>query len=249
MGSSRQHGLDAAFAAAQAGDKHAREAIVARFLPLARSLALRFRGRSEPLDDLIQVACVGLVTAIDRFDPARGLAFSSYAVPTILGELRRHFRDRTWAVHMPRRLQERSAELTKASSALAGDLGRQPTVAELCAATGLGEEEMLDGLQAADAYRSSSLDKPIAAGDEDTLSSMLGTGDDAYADVDARLTFEAAADGLLTRRQRRVLWLQVDQDLTQDEIAAVVGISQMQVSRDLQVARTKLRGALAGSAS
>jgi RNA polymerase sigma-B factor len=232
------------FAAARDGDAAAREELVRRYMPLARSLALRFRGRSEPLDDLVQVAAIGLVIALGRFDPDRGLAFSSFAVPTILGELRRHFRDRTWAVHMPRRLQERSAHLGKVADELARDLGRHPTVDELAARTGLGEEEVLDGLQAGAAYRASSLDRPLNANDDEPMSSLLGSEEDGFRDVEARLTVAATANRLLTRRQRRVLWLHVDHDLTQEEIARRVGISQMQVSRDLGAARDALREAL-----
>jgi RNA polymerase sigma-B factor len=232
------------FKAARTGDRGAREQLVHRYMPLARSLALRFRGRSEPLDDLVQVASMGLVVSIDRYDPARGLAFSSFAVPTILGELRRHFRDRTWSVHMPRRLQERSAQVTKTSDELSRSLGRQPTVVELTQATGLNEEEVLDGVQAGAAYRASSIDRPVSAEDDDPLSSLMGRQDEGFADVDARLTVQATAKRMLTRRQRRVLWLHIDHDLTQDEIATRIGISQMQVSRDLGRARDVLRGAL-----
>jgi RNA polymerase sigma-B factor len=241
----RNEASPALFAAAQAGDPVARDRLVRRFLPLARSLALRFNKRSEPLEDLFQVASLGLIHAIDRFEPGRGLAFSSFAVPTILGELRRHFRDRTWSVHMPRHLQERSARLNKVADELAPALGRRPTVAELVRATGMSEEEVLDGVLAAAAYQSDSLDRRLGTEDSDDVLSVLhGAPDGGYADIDARITLESAAEALLTRRQREVLWLRVDGELTQDEIARRVGISQMQVSRDLGAARDVLREVL-----
>lgn len=215
-------------------------------MPLARSLALRFRGRSEPRDDLVQVAALGLVKAIDRYDPGRGLAFSSYAVPTILGELRRHFRDRTWSVHMPRRLQEQSARISKLSDSLALTLGRQPSVAEVAQMAGMSQEEVLDAVMAASAYRSSSLDQPIPGEDEGrSVGSRLGYDDAGFEEVEARASIAAIAAEQLTERQRRVLWMRVEEDLTQDEIATRVGISQMQVSRDLAAARDALRGSLA----
>lgn len=231
------------FTAAQAGDPDARRQVVERYLPLVRSLALRFQQRGEPVDDLIQVASLGLLRAIDRFDPARGLAFSSFAVPTVLGEIRRHFRDRTWGIHVPRQLQESSARMSKVRAEMVGRLGRQPTVAELCEATGERAEAVLEALEAGRAYRSGSLDQPVAGEDGDSVGSLLGYDDTGFADVDARVTLEIAARRL-TQRQRDVLWLHVDLELTQDEIASRVGISQMQVSRDLAAAREELRDRL-----
>ena len=233
------------FRRAQAGDPTARETLVGRYLPLARSLALRFRGRSEPMDDLFQVASIGLVIAIGRFDADRGLAFSTYAVPTILGELRRHFRDRTWSVRVPRSLQERAMALSKQSEELAAHLGRAPTVPELCAATGLAEEDILEALHAGMAYIASSLDAPSGGADDDTtLGERMGYADPGFDVAETRALLQSAS-AELTRRQRRILELHLEQDLTQDQIARTVGVSQMQVSRDLESARQALRVRLA----
>lgn len=235
------------FQRAREGDALAREALVRRYLPLARKLALRFSGRREPVDDLVQVASVGLVMAIDRFDPARGLAFSTFAVPTILGEVRRHFRDRTWSVHVPRELQERHLKLSAAVSTLNAQLGRQPTARELADHLDTTEEWVVEGLQVAYAQQTSSLDRPAGSGDEgesETVGNLIGGPEDGFEAVELWATLDAASQ-CLTHRQRRVLRLQLTEDLTQGEIADRVGISQMQVSRDLKVARTELRSTFA----
>ena len=236
-----ERGMDL-FADAQAGDQDARDRLVAQYLPLARSLALRFRGRTEPMDDLVQVACMGLVIAIGRFDPSRGLAFSTYAVPTILGELRRHFRDRTWAVRVPRSLQERAIALTRHTEQLSARLNRPPTIPELAESMGLVEEEVLEALHAGQAYSAASIDGPSKRGGEedDNLGSRLGYTDVGYEAADTRALL-AAASATLTVRQRRILHLHLDQDMTQEQIARAVGISQMQVSRDLEAARRALK--------
>jgi RNA polymerase sigma-B factor len=231
------------FVRAQAGDPDARSALVDQYLPLARSLALRFRGRTEPMDDLFQVASIGLVIAIGRFDTERGLAFSTYAVPTILGELRRHFRDRTWSVRVPRSLQERAIAVTQHTEQLSAKLNRPPTVAELCEAMGLEKEEVLEALHAGQAYTASSLDGPSNRGgtdDDATLGERLGYSDDGFEAAETRALLKSAS-AELTLRQRRILQLHLEDDLTQEQIARTVGVSQMQVSRDLESARRALK--------
>jgi RNA polymerase sigma-B factor len=233
------------FIRAQAGDPAARERLAERYLPLARSLALRFAGRSEPTDDLIQIASLGLLRAIGRFEPGLGLAFSSYAVPTILGELRRHFRDRSWAVRPPRRLQERWLEVVGARGRLETTLGREATAEELAEAIGCSLEEVLEALEAGRGHAAASMDAPLGSGPEAiSISELEGSDDGGYDEVEARLGL-ALATRSLTARQRAVLWLYATEDLTQDEIAKLVGISQMQVSRDLRVARRAVASSLA----
>ena len=166
----------------QTGDDHARDELIERYMPLARSLALRYRRASEPLDDLIQVASVGLVKAVDRWDPERGLAFSSYAVPTILGELRRYFRDSTWDVRPARDLQELCLALEEAREALWGELGRQPTVADLAARLGRAPEEIVEALQATEGRSIRSLDAPVHDEDNDSASAgdLIGAPDEEF---------------------------------------------------------------------
>jgi RNA polymerase sigma-B factor len=229
------------FVRARRGDAHARERLVGRYMPLARSLAMRFAGRSEPTDDLVQIASLGLLRAIDRFDPALGLAFSSYAVPTILGELRRHFRDRSWSVRPPRRLQERWLEVIGARTRLESSLGREATAQELAEAVGCSVEDVLEALEAGRGYSAASFDAPV--GDEAgvTMGDLAGSLDGGFDEVDARLGL-AMASRELTARQRAVLLLYITADMTQQEIGEVIGISQMQVSRDLRHARSVLAG-------
>lgn len=213
-----------------------------RFLPLARSLARRYARSSAPLEDLVQVASFGLVKAIDRFDPARGRAFSSFAVPTILGELRRHFRDSGWAVHVPRGAQERARKVEVAEQLLADQTGRSPTVGELARYLGVSEEEVLDGLETAQAYAAVSLDAPRATVDEAQWSylDIVGADDHDLALVDASLTLGTAIEQL-QKRERRILHLRFVEDLTQTEIAERIGSSQMQVCRVLRRSLQRLR--------
>ena len=212
-----------------------------RYLPLARSLALRFSGRSEPTDDLVQIASLGLLRALDRFQPDLGLAFSSYAVPTILGELRRHFRDRSWTVRPPRRVQERWLEVVSTRGRLERELGREATAEELAEAIGCPIEDVLEALEAGRGYSAASLDAPVSDGEgAATAGELTGALDRGFDEVDARLGL-AMASRDLTARQRAVLHLYVSEDLTQQEIADLVGISQMQVSRDLRHARNALQ--------
>ena len=225
------------------GDLAARDALVERLLPLARQLALRYRSTSEPADDLLQVASVGLVKAIERFDPARGTAISTFAVPTILGELRRHFRDHTWSMRVSRELQERVLKLERASNELAPALGRSPSVTELSAKLDLSPEEVLEAIDAAGAYRSASLEEQLGRGDHDGNGALI----DVLGSEDSRLTLveDAAAvdDALLVLedRDRRILHMRFMRDMTQSQIANALGISQMHVSRLLRKALATLR--------
>jgi RNA polymerase sigma-B factor len=216
-------------------DERAREAFVERFMPLARSLARRYRRSSEPFEDLVQVANLGLVKAMERFDPGRGHAFSSFAVPTILGELKRYFRDSGWSVHVPRGAQERARQVEEAERAITSRTGRSPTVAELAQYLECSDEEVLDGLDAAHAYATMSLDAPRPTEDDggDTYGESIGVADHHLELVDAAVTAGAAARHL-PPRERRILYLRFVEDLTQTEIAKQIGVSQMQVSRLLR---------------
>ena len=225
-----------------AGDAAARDRLVERYLRLAQSLARRYARTSEPLDDLQQVAYLGLVQAVDRFDPARGVAFSSFAVPTILGELKRHFRDRTWAVWVPREVRDHLTAIDRASEQLSARLGRSPSAAEVSEATGLTLEQILEAHQAALAYRCDSIDRPAPAGDDDamTLGDRLGVRDDALRQAEDGIALQQLAAAALSRRDREVLRLRLREDLLQREIAERVGLSQMQVSRVLREALQRL---------
>jgi RNA polymerase sigma-B factor len=222
-------------------DVRARDELIERFLPLARKLAWRYANSSEPYDDLVQVASMGLVRAVERFDPTRGFAFTSFAVPTIVGELKRYFRDSSWALHVDRSAQERARRITDARNELSADRGRSPTVGELAEYLELSEEEVLDGLQTAEAYDTVSLDAPRTGEDEtDARLDALGDEDGRLKRVDDQATvFSAAAR--LPERERRILYLRFGEDLTQAEIASRVGVSQMQVSRLLRKSVTRLR--------
>ena len=215
-----------------------------RFIPLARSLALRYQRSGEPLDDLRQVAALGLVKAIDRFDPAREIAFSSYAVPTILGEIKRYFRDRTWAVRVPRGLQELSMRVDRAVSRLSEQLHRSPSVKEIAAAVDAGEEEVLEALQAGGAYRAVSLEAPAGATGEDaaTLGDSVGIDEDGFERAEDRATLDTLLD-VVSKREREVLRMRFEQDMTQAEIGTAVGVSQMQISRIIRAALQRLREA------
>jgi RNA polymerase sigma-B factor len=226
----------------RAPDPLVREALVERFLPLARQLALRYDGPSHAYEDVFQVACLALVKAVDRFEPDRGVAFSSYAVPTVLGEIKRYFRDQTWAVHVTRELQERSLRVSGAVDALAARGGRPPTIAEVAAETGCSAEEVLEALQVADAHRAASLDAPQRAEDEGdvALGDTIGDEDDRLKTVEQRADLSMLV-GRLGPSERTALHLRFEYDLTQAEIAGVLGVSQMQVSRILRRALERLR--------
>ena len=225
-------------------DPHVREELVRRFEPLARSLARRYHARGEPIEDLVQVANVGLLKAIDRFDPERGFAFTSYATPTILGELKRYFRDTGWALHVPRGVKERALELASASEGLSSRLGRSPSLSELADALGASEEQTLEAIEAYHARHASSLD-PGSDDDDDpvpTPAQILGS-DDERLEIAEYLAVIAQGVNQLEEQDRMVLYLRFARDLTQSEIAQRVGVSQMQVSRLLRRAIEKLRRA------
>src|SRR4051795_297002 len=189
-------------------DPRARDQLIERFLPLARQLARRYQRAEEPLDDLVQVASIGLIKAIDRFDPDREVAFSSYAVPTILGELKRHFRDKTWSVRVPRDLQELALKVDRKMSDLSRELHRSPSVAELSEAVGVSEEQVLEALEASSAYRATSFDAPRGSGDDagDTLGDQMGAQEQGFGLAEDRATLSRLL-GTVTAREREVLRL------------------------------------------
>ncbi len=221
-----------------------RDDLVEAHLPLVEYLARRFRNRGEPLDDLVQVATIGLIKSVDRFDLERGVEFSTYATPTIVGEIKRHFRDKGWAIRVPRRLQELKLSLTKATSELSQKNGRSPTVAELANHLGLTEEEILEGLESANAYSAVSLDAPDG-GDDDSpaVADSLGVMDDALESVEYRESLKPLLEKL-PAREKRILMLRFFGNMTQSQIAAELGISQMHVSRLLARTLAQLRTGL-----
>jgi len=222
-----------------ADDPARREQVILAHLPLVRSLARRYANRGEPLDDLIQVGTLGLIKAIDRFDPSRGRELSTFATPTILGEIRRHFRDRAWAVHVPRGIQDAHGRVSRVVDELTTRLGRSPSIDEIAAETDLSPDEVLDAMAAGSAYRPMSLSRPPAgAEDEDPID--VGATDPGFERADGRV---AIGGGLkrLPARERVILHLRFQEGLTQSEIAARVGISQMHVSRLIQKALDRLR--------
>ena len=223
-------------------DDAAREELVAMYKPLAEYLARRFYGRGEPLDDLIQVASIGLIKAIDRFDVERGVKFSTYATATIVGELKRHFRDKGWALRVPRRLQESGLKVGRAVTDLYQDLGRAPTVREIARRTDLSDEEVLEAMETAHAYSTASLDAPT---DEEGATSIqkLGAEDETYELLES-WTSVAPALRDLPHRERRILYLRFFRGLTQTQIADELGISQMHVSRLLSRTLRQLRDAV-----
>ena len=225
----------------QRGEPGARRELIERYMPLARSLALRYRRASEPLDDLIQVASVGLVKAVDRWDPERGLAFSSYAVPTILGELRRYFRDSTWDVRPARDMQELCLAVEEARDALWVDLGRSPTVADLAKHLDRPPEQVMEALQASDGRSLRSLDAPVHEDEGDSASAgdLIGDHDPGFARVEAVATIEQMT-AILDDRAREILRLRFEEDMLQSEIAAHVGCSQMHVSRIIRSSLERL---------
>ena len=227
------------------GDQSARDELVERFLPLARQLARRYERPGEQLEDLVQVASVGLVKAIDRFDPDLGTAFSSFAVPTILGELKRYFRDSGWAVHVPRGMQERVIELSRAITRLSRELGRSPSAAELADATGASPEEVLEAMEAAVAYDSVSLEAPRPADEAsgEGYLDRLGAEDEGYELVEYAATLGPELQAL-PPRDRLVLHLRFAEDLTQSQIAERIGVSQMHVSRLIRRALERLRSGI-----
>jgi RNA polymerase sigma-B factor len=221
--------------------KDIRDRLVRMHLPLVEHLARRFRNRGEPLDDLTQVATIGLIKSVDRFDPLRGVEFSTYATPTVIGEIKRHFRDKGWAVRVPRRLQELRLSLTAATAELSQRNGRSPTVAELAVQLGISEEEVLEGLESANAYSTLSLDVPESGDDESpAVADSLGSEDEALEGVEYRESLKPLLEQL-SPREKRILLLRFFGNMTQSQIADEIGISQMHVSRLLARTLAQLR--------
>jgi RNA polymerase sigma-B factor len=229
---------------ARTGDPELRADLIGDHLGLAVHLARRFARRSEPLEDLVQVASVALIHAVDRYDPDRGVEFASFAVRTILGELKRHFRDKGWGMRPPRRVQELYLELRDTTTSLAQELGRPPTVPELAVATGASEEAVLEALEATYCYRVPSIDNTDRT--DETIANRLKADDMGFSAVDHHSAL-APALARLTSRERLILQLRFVEDLTQSEIAMRIGVSQMQVSRLLQGILARLREELAES--
>lgn len=232
----------------RAGDPSARDRLVDRYLPLVRNIASRYAGRGEPLEDLVQVGSIGLVLAIERFDVERGVKFTTYAVPTIVGEIQRHFRDRAWAVHVPRRMKELSLKLTRAIETLTADLGRSPTISELAEVAELEEEEVVEALETYHAYSTRSLSQPLGLGEdgEGTVEDLFGGPDPGYDEVEHNALLESGLSAL-DERERTIVELRFFEGLTQSEIAARIGISQMHVSRLLRRSLAVMRGRLEGA--
>nr|WP_202433252.1 RNA polymerase sigma factor SigF [Streptomyces sp. SID7815] len=217
-----------------------RNRLVRMHLPLVEHLARRFRNRGEPLDDLTQVATIGLIKSVDRFDPDRGVEFSTYATPTVVGEIKRHFRDKGWAVRVPRRLQELRLSLTTATAELSQQHGRSPTVHELAERLGISEEEVLEGLESANAYSTLSLDVPDTDDESPAVADTLGSEDEALEGVEYRESLKPLLEDL-PPREKRILLLRFFGNMTQSQIAQEVGISQMHVSRLLARTLAQLR--------
>jgi RNA polymerase sigma-B factor len=228
--------------AARDADPAAREALMARFGPLAEYLARRFAGRGEPIEDLTQVASLGLLSAIDRFDPDRGVRFTTFAAATIVGELKRYLRDKAWSVRVPRRLQELGLEVGRAMPALTQELGRAPTVDELAERVGVAPDDVLEAMDAMHAYAADSLDAPSREDDVARVETM-GT-EDASLELVESWSALAPAVADLPERERRVLYLRFFRGMTQSEIADVIGVSQMHVSRILAQTLERLRAAV-----
>jgi RNA polymerase sigma-B factor len=235
----------------QEGDLAARDELVLRFVPLARQLASRYRHAGEPHEDLVQVACVGLLKAIDRFEPERGHAFAKYAVPTMLGELKRHFRDKGWSVHVPRATQELTLKVSDALGKLPAKLGRSPRPRDVAEVLGARVEDVLEAMEAATAYEAASLDAPRPGGDDEdggwSYGDSVATEEQGYELVEIGETLRGTLDAL-PARERTILRLRFEQDMTQAEIAERVGVSQMHVSRLLRRSLDRLQAAGAAAA-
>jgi RNA polymerase sigma-B factor len=223
---------------AETNDPRLRDELVQSYLDLARQLARRFSNRGETYDDLAQVASIALIKSVDRFDPERGVEFSTFATRTIIGELKRHFRDRGWAIRAPRRIQELYLELGHVTETMTHDLGRPPTVSEMARETGVTEDAVLEALEAGQSYRTSSIDAPDRQ--ETTMGSRLGEVDPGFSGTDDRLLL-AVSLAKLPDRERTILQLRFVDGLTQSQIATRIGISQMHVSRLLASSLAKLR--------
>jgi RNA polymerase sigma-B factor len=243
----RERALLATLAASEPGSPEhaaARDALVTLHLPLVQFLARRFRDRGEPLEDLVQVGTIGLIKAVDRFDIERGVEFSTYATPTVVGEIKRHFRDKGWAIRVPRRLQELRISIGQATATLAQTTGRSPTVAELATHLGLSEDEILEGLEGAQAYSTASLDAQVGGEDDaPNLADRLGEDDAELENIEYRESLKPLI-AALPARERRILVLRFFHGMTQSQIAEEIGISQMHVSRLLAKSLAVLRRGL-----
>ena len=220
-----------------------RQRAIECYLPLASHIARRFRHRGEHAEDLAQVATIGLIKAVDGYDPARGVEFTSYAVPTIAGELKRYFRDHCWSMHVPRRLQELKLSIASAVGPLTQRLGRSVTVGDLAEYLGISEDEVVEGLESASAYRTTSLSAPATGGGETAVQDLLGADDPDMSTVDDRESLRPAL-AELPERERTIVVLRFFGNLTQSQIAERVGISQMHVSRLLARSLRQLRDSL-----
>jgi RNA polymerase sigma-B factor len=225
-------------------DPAARDELVRKYLPVIRSLAKRYSYTSEPLDDLCQVGAIALCKAIDRYRPGNGASFKAYAVPTIVGELRRHFRDTGWAIHIPRSLQERARTVGVALNDLSARLGRSPTIAEIADSTAMSREDVIEGLEVRMAYDTTPLDAPSQSDDDTQLNSRLGVEDQALERVEHNEMLERAMRSL-PDRERTLLRMRFSEDLSQSEIARRVGVSQMHVSRLLRRAVAEMQAVAA----
>jgi len=226
-------------------DPGARDELVRLHYPLVEYLARRFAGRGEPVEDLVQVASIGLLKAIDRFDPERGVKFSTYATPTIIGEVKRHFRDKGWAMRVPRRLQEIGLHLSRVVAEMYQELGRSPTVLEMAERAGLSEEDVLEGMDAIHAHSIGSLDAPTD--DEgQTTASRLGAEDETFELLEGMASLQPHLEKL-PERERSILYLRFFRGLTQSQISERLGISQMHVSRILSRTLRTLREAVGAS--
>jgi RNA polymerase sigma factor, sigma-70 family/RNA polymerase sigma-70 factor, sigma-B/F/G subfamily len=223
------------------GDTEARRLLIEQMMPLVRTLARRYVNRGESLEDLIQVGCVGLIKAVDRFDVSRELRFSTFAVPTILGEIKRHFRDRAWSIRVSRGIQELNAKVGREADRLSGVLGRSPTIEELGEATESSVEQVLEALQGAQAYNTVPLDEPV--GDDGEAAERCGAEDPNFAVAEQRVELARGLE-TLPERERSIILLRFFEGLTQREIADRVGISQMHVSRLLRRSVERMRNQL-----
>ena len=223
------------------GDRVARDQLIEDLMPLVRSLALRYVGRGELLDDLVQVGSIGLINAIDRFDTERGVELTTYAVPTILGEIQRHFRDKAWAIHVPRSVKELNVRLARLLESLSAELGRSPTIEELAKAADAEEDQVIEALESAHAYSVKSLSQPYDEESQTGLPELIGEEDPGFEGVEEGAVVEAGLEAL-DERERRIVELRFFQGLTQSQIAAEIGISQMHVSRLLRRALQTMRG-------
>lgn len=247
----REHELIARMHSLPDGDpirEAARAELITLHLPLVQHLARRYRDRGEPYDDLVQVGTVGLIKAIDGFDPERGLELSTYATPTILGEIKRHFRDRTWAVRVPRRLQELQSQVTQRADELSISLQRSPTVRELAASLDVSEADVLDALEARQAYLAQSIEASAETDGPGSVVTSLGVLDARFDEVDDREALRPLLEAL-PERERTILVMRFVEDMSQTQIGEELGISQMHVSRLLSRTLLQLREGLAGEAA